>query len=431
MKLLSVVCACVLLIAGVFVLAAPPAGDRPEPAKARPSDDVKTLAKDSNEFGADLYKQLAGKEGNLFFSPGSIYPALGMLYNGARGETAAEMVKTLHLSLPVDKLNAAFAEQARLLNPPAPLPAKEGEKPKERPYQLSIANALWAQEGYKFNPEYLALTAKFFGAELTAVNFVTAAEAAREKINGWVEKKTNDKIKDLIPQGALTADTRMVLTNAIYFKGNWAEPFKKEDTRDEPFRTPAKRGDAAAGERKAPMMHRSGKYGYLKGDGFAAVELPYAGDELAMQVFLPDEVDGLAEFENKLSADNFAKWTFHSRDVNLSLPKFKMTREFTLNEQLARLGMPLAFSSKADLSGIGGSPGELYVSSVLHKAFVDVNEEGTEAAAATGIVVGVTAMPPPPVEFKADHPFLFIIRHKPTGGVLFIGRLVDPKDEGK
>jgi serpin B len=256
MKLLSLLCACVVLVAGVFVLAAPPpAGEKPEPASPKPSDEVKTLAKDSNEFATDLYKQLATKQGNLFFSPGSIYPALGMLYNGARGDTAKEMTRTMHLSLPADKLNPAFAEQAKLLNPPEPAPAEAGEKPKERPYQLSIANALWAQEGYKFNPDYLALTGKFFGAELTAVDYKTAAEPAREKINAWVEKKTNDKIKDLIPQGALTPDTRLVLTNAIYFKGNWAEPFKKENTKDAQAERPNAAGPGSEGADDEP--HRA------------------------------------------------------------------------------------------------------------------------------------------------------------------------------
>jgi serpin B len=172
----------------------------------------------------------------------------------------------------------------------------------------------------------------------------------------------------------------------------------------------------------------------MKEKGFAAVELPYAGDELSMQVFLPDSESGLDAVEKELTADNLAKWTFRNQEVQLTLPKFKMTQEFKLNDQLKQLGMPLAFSDKADLSGIGGSPGELYVSSVLHKSFIDVNEEGTEAAAATGIIVGTTAVavPKPPVIFKADHPFVFVIRHKPTGEVLFIGRVVDPdtKDAG-
>lgn len=426
MRLLMAMCVLALVGSAALVLA------KEKPAKAPPSEDVMTLAKDSNAFATGLYQQLREKEGNLFFSPGSVYTALGMLYAGARGDTAAEMGKAMHVTLPGDKLNPAFADLAKLMNPPAS--AKDdakGDKAKERAFQLSIANALWPQVDYAFKADYLATTGKYFNAELTGLDYRKEAEASRKKINAWVEKKTNDKIKDLIPQGVLTADTRLVLTNAIYFKGNWKDPFKKEDTKDESFSGVIKRGDAVAEGTKVPMMHRTGHYGYLKGDGFAAVELPYAGDELSMQVFLPEKVGGLADFEKQLTADNLAKWTFRSREVQLSLPKFKMTREVTLNDPLKAMGMRLVFTEKADLSGMAGSPGELCVTAVLHKAFVDVNEEGTEAAGATGIVVGITCMPPPPVEFKADHPFVFLIRHTATGEVLFAGRVVDPTGDGK
>ncbi len=327
-----------------------------------------------------------------------------------------------------EKLDPAFADLTRQLNGPAPDP-KAG--PAKRPFELVVANALWGQKGFPFRPEFIERTGKFYGAALTEVDYKTAAEQARQTINAWVEKQTNDKIKDLIPGGALNQDTRLVLTNAVYFKGKWSDPFEAAATRDRPFHLLP--GGDGAKTVQAPMMHKGATaFGYFKADGIAALELPYAGDELSMLVLLPDKNDGLAELEKKLTAQNLARWMglLRRRQVEVVLPRFKMTCQFSLKQKLQEMGMAEAFSDSADFSGMVEGGG-LKLTDVLHKAFVDVNEEGTEAAGATAVVVGVTSVmiDLPPV-FQADRPFVFLIRHKPTGAVLFLGRLTDPRQAG-
>ena len=379
---------------------------------AEPAADVKTLAADSNAFATDLYGRLAAGDGNLFFSPYSINSALAMTYGGARGETATQMAHVLHFSLPPDQLHPAAGELIKSLENGGAVDGKPA-------YELVVANALWGQKGYPYQPAFLSLLSKNYGAGLEQVDFAQA-EQVRKQINAWVEKQTRDKIKDLIPAGSLNAQTRLVLTNAIYFKGAWADPFKKQLTKEEPFHL--------GGEQTvtAEMMHQQHQFPYMENDDMQAVELPYAGRKLSMVVLLPRKVDGLAALEKQLTPETIDRWfkELRGQDVQLTLPKFTMTRQFELSKELEALGMTDAFSSKADFSGISTAEG-LMISQVIHKAFVDVNEEGTEAAAATAVTIRAQAVfrRPPPVVFRADHPFVFMIRDRDTNAILFLGRL--------
>jgi serpin B len=376
--------------------------------------DVAAVVKGNNQFAFDLYKQLSktdlGKNRNLFLSPESISTALAMTYGGARGETAEEMAKALRFGLPSDKLHPAFGALVRELN-------GDGKK---RAYQLNVANALWGQKGEGFKEDFFTLSKENYGAGLRQVDFAGTAEAARREINAWVEKQTNDKIKDLLPPGVIDALTKLVLTNAVYFKGDWHSQFKKDQTRDEVFR--------GGSDAKVPMMHQTTKFKYLDAGELQVLEMPYAGKELSMVVLLPKKVDTLADLERSLSADKLAGWLdrLREQEVIVSLPKFKATSEFALKGALEALGMKKAFQMPgADFSGINGKD-DLYITAVVHKAYVDVNEEGTEAAAATGVVVGVRSAPAAKPEFRADHPFVFLIRDTRNDSVLFLGRLVEP-----
>jgi serpin B len=366
-----------------------------------------------NAFALDLYARLRAKEGNLFFSPYSISTALAMTYAGARGDTAREMAQTLHFPADSERLHASYAALLNQLN-------GDGKK---RGYQLNVANALWGQKGEPFLNPFLTLVRDRYRAGLSELDFKAGPEEARKIINTWVEKKTQDKIKDLLPEGSVTPLTRLVLTNAIYFKGDWASQFLKAATREQPFTT------GAGAAIKVPMMNQTDQFNYLDGDTFQMLEMPYAGKELSMVVLLPKKADGLAELEKTLTADALAGWVGKLRQtrVQVGFPKFKMTKGLSLSDILAKMGMPLAFSDRADFSGMNGSR-DLFITGVFHKAFVDVNEEGTEAAAATGVVVGVRAAPKERLtRFVADHPFVFLIRDARSGSVLFMGRVTDPR----
>jgi serpin B len=293
-------------------------------------------------------------------------------------------------------------------------------------YQLSVANALWAQKGYSFLEAFLSLLKNDYGAGLNQVDFKGATEATRVTINQWVEQKTQDKIKDLLKPGALRADTRLVLTNAIYFKGNWDTQFDKAQTKDEDFFLSAEQ------KVTAPLMHREGGFNYLDGGTFQALEIPYKGKELSMVILLPKDRAGLPALEQSLSAEHTQQWLSKlapASKVVVTLPKYKMTQEFELGTQLAAMGMPQAFESSADFSGMTGHR-DFAISNVIHKAYVDVIEEGTEAAAATAVTMRAMAIrvptQPPPV-FRADHPFLFLIRENQSNSILFLGRVVDPR----
>jgi len=383
-------------------------------AQTPPTPDQAAVAESNNTFAVNLYGQLRKQPGNLFFSPESISSAFAMAYAGARGETASQMASTLHFTLPPARLHPAMGQLIAALNAPHP------------GYQLSVANALWAQKDSTFLPAFLKLTSDDYAAGFRPVDFKTAPESARDTINHWVEQKTNDKIKDLLPSGSVKPDTRLVLTNAIYFKGDWQTPFEKSSTQNEDFFL------SAAHPVKAPLMHLSARLEYFKGDNFQAVSIPYKAGQLSMIVFLPNSTDGLPAFEQSFTAANAKKWIDQmsgSNRVILTLPKFKMSSSFELSGTLTVLGMKDAFNrGLADFSAITGKP-DLFISAAIHKAFVDVNEEGTEAAAATGIIMSrATAMarPIPPIIVRVDHPFLFLIRDDNSGSILFMGRVTDP-----
>ena len=381
------------------------------PLLAGEESDVKTLVDGNTKFAFDLYAKLKEKEGNLFFSPYSISTALAMTYAGARGNTEKQMAEVLHFILKDDSLHSAFLELQTQLN----AVQEKGE------IELSIANSIWGQEGYDFLKEFLDIINEYYQGKVKLVDFIEACENARNQINEWVEQKTKDKIKELIKPGILNPLTRLVLVNAIYFKGKWEKEFEKKLTKDTPFwLTPE---DSI----HCPMMQQKGSFNYCENDSLQILELPYLGDDLSMIVLLPREVDGLKKLENCLTIDNLNKWMNVSyQEIKVYLPKFKITSGFSLGKTLYDMGMTDAFIPyKADFSGMNGSK-ELFISKVIHKAFVDVNEEGTEAAAATAVVMLKAVAPKQPIVFRADHPFVFLIRDNHSGSVLFLGRMVDP-----
>ena len=377
--------------------------------QAAPAGETSPVAADNNAFAADLYAKLAEGEGNLFFSPFSISTALAMTHAGARGQTAEQMAKALHFVLPQDKLHAAMGALVRQLN----------EAGKQKGAKLIVANALWGHQDFQFLKEFLAVNDGHYGAGLRRVDFASP-ETARATINGWVADQTNKLIPELIPPGILNPLTRLVLTNAIYFKGTWLTQFEPKRTRELPF-------TLATGDKvQAPMMHQTGHFGYAEARGWQALEVPYQGRELSMVVVLPRAHDGLPALETVFTARFVAeRLRTRAQKVVVALPKFKLESSFDLSKVLASMGMPDAFTRKADFSGMTGGR-DLYISAVIHKAVVDVNEEGSEAAAATAVVPAPTNGGKR-VSFRADHPFLFFIRHKPTGSILFLGRVMNPK----
>jgi len=350
------------------------------------------------DFGVELYKRLAaGNRENLFFSPASIELALAMTYAGARGQTAAQMKKALRLELADDELHSAFAT------------LKESLLAKKKGLSVSVANALWGQKDYSFKEAFVDLLRKHYGAGLRRVDFKGDSEGARRTINRWVEKETREKIKRLIPEGALGALTRLVLTNAIYFKG--------EDV--DMMRMPAGRKDL------------SKKFLYLGTEKFRMLELPYSGGEFAMVMLLPRKRDGLADLEKELTAEALQGWLSKMRKTKLGrvcIPKFEITwGTKSLKKALVEMGMADAFDqTRADFTGMTDEKPPLYVSDVLHKAFVKVDEEGTEAAAATAVVMKALGIAP---QVVAGHPFVFLMRHRKTDTILFMGRVTKPKAE--
>ena len=385
----------------------------------------------SNDFALDLYNRLADSEGNLFFSPASIQTALAMTYAGAKSRTATQMAKVLHFKKAGQGIHPAFQSLLQKLNTPRMVKSYEqaGDEIKmiEKPaYALVIANALWGQHGYPWHQAFLNLTASNYGAGLRQVDFANHPEEARKTINRWVEEKTRDRIKDLITKGAISPMMRLILTNAIYFKAAWANEFADHATREMPFHV------SESSQVPVSMMFQKENFRYLETESFQAVVMPYKANELAMIVFLPRTVDGLDDFEKSLSTDKLDGWMadLHREEVEVYFPEFEFTSSFSLSSVLKDMGMEDAFSQKsADFSGMTAAE-RIFISKVLHKAFVAVDENGTTAAAATAVMLSATAMPmpkPEPKVFRADHPFLFCIRHIPTGKILFMGRFADPK----
>jgi serpin B len=383
------------------------------------SQDARRLAQGSNAFGFDLYARLRATRGNLVVSPASVSTALTMTWGGARGATAEQMARVMHLEGTPAAVLPASGRLAAMLQDPA------------RPLVFRIANRLFGEKSAAFESAYLQATKAAFGAGLEPVDFKGAPEKARVFINGWVEEQTEKRIRDLIPPGAVNADTRLALVNAIYFLGDWAEPFEKNATRPRPFHvTPTTPKDV-------PTMHRLATLRFAPGEGRKALELPYKGDQLSMVLVLPDALDGLDALEAALTPAAFDALVASLKPtrVSVALPKFEIdpAASLALADLLQAMGMRLAFDrEKADFTGIAHpkSPADrLYLARVYHKAFVKVDEKGTEAAAATAaLMMRAGSMPPveKPAEFKADHPFLFFIRDKATGLVVFMGRVADP-----
>ncbi|MCS6843002.1 MAG: serpin family protein [Caldilineales bacterium] len=363
-------------------------------------------------FALDLYRQLCRQEGNLFFSPYSISSALAMTYAGARGNTAAQLARALHFGLEGDTLHATFAALNGLLR----------ELNAEEKVTVQVANALWPCLGYAFLPAFLDRLKTHYGVSLTPVDFRADPAGARQQINAWAEQHTGGKIKDLIPDGVLTPLTRLVLTNAIYFKGRWERPFDPARTQPAPF-------SVRPGQQvMAPTMAQTLRCGYGEEDELEVLELSYVGRGLSMIVLLPREVDGLARLEEQLTVEALDLWVaqlWHT-EVQVFLPRFTVETSFRLDSALKALGAVDAFDrQRADFSGMDGSR-ELYLDAVLHKAFVEVAEEGTEAAAATAAAIAVRASMGRPLLFRVDHPFLFLIRENSVGSILFMGRVVNP-----
>ncbi|NPV74973.1 MAG: serpin family protein [Anaerolineae bacterium] len=381
-------------------------------------EDLLVLAQDNAAFALDLYQVLRLQDGNLFYSPYSISTALAMTYAGAMGQTADQMSQALHFSLPPERLHPAFNALALDL---AARPEQAGGDVKT-PFELSVANALWGQKDFQFLPEFLDLLAQNYGAGMRLVNFSEDAEGSRRIINQWVSDQTRARIQDLLPPGSLDAMTRLVLTNAIYFKAGWLHQFEKESTRPAPFYL------LDGSTVQAQTMRLNKPFGYAILENARALELPYEGGGVSMLLLLPDEGQFQA-VEARLDGDLLGElqqnWQYGS--VDLALPKFTFESQFDLNQALSGLGMADAFNaSQADFSGMTGNR-ELYISSVVHKAFVAVDETGTEAAAATAVIMGATAaMPQEPVIFHFDRPFIFLIRDNQTGSILFAGRVLDP-----
>lgn len=381
--------------------------------QARLPSDLWTVVQGNTSFAMDLYHQLRQVEGNLFLSPYSISTALAMTYAGARGRTATQMARALHLKLDPEQLHPAFGGlQARL-----------NDIERKGKVQLAVANSLWPMVGYALRDAFLDLTAGSYGAQVRALDY-SRPEKARRTINTWVEEKTARKIAEVIPPGFLNDLTRLVLVNAIYFKGDWDLPFDLGSTLDLPFWvTPSLQVET-------PTMTQKHRFRYGETGDLQAVELPYAGDDLSMVVLLPRDRGGLAALEARLTPKNLDRWSesLREREIRVYLPRFETTSFFRIDDALRSLGMVDAFADGADFSGMDGTR-LLYLSAALHKAYVATDEQGTEAAAATAALMVTLGFPAPVPEFRADHPFVFLIREKGTGSVLFIGRVTNPSKD--
>ena len=382
-----------------------------------PSADAQELADGNTAFAFDLYQALQSEKGNLFFSPYSISTALAMTYAGARGETEQQMADTLHFSLPQTQLHPAFNSLDLQLTT-----NEEGGKSDEiTDFTLRIANSLWGQQGYPFLEEFLDMLAENYGAGMRLVDFVTASEPARIAINDWVSDQTEEKIKDLIPQGTIGPMTRLVLANAIYFYANWQRQFDPNDTRDAAF--------TLLNEEQVtvPMMSQLSGLLYTQGEGYQAVEMPYVGGKAAMTIVVPDSGE-FGNFEASLTVSQIDQIiaNLELKQVQLSLPKFTYESEFSLAGTLAQMGMRDAVDPMAaNFSGMDDTR-ELFISEVIHKAFVAVDEEGTEAAAATAVVMECSAMPMVDVTLTIERPFIYLIRDTDNGSILFMGRVLNP-----
>ncbi|XP_072547792.1 leukocyte elastase inhibitor-like isoform X2 [Salminus brasiliensis] len=374
----------------------------------------------NTSFALDLFKKIreGNKQGNVFYSPLSISSALAMVSLGAAGNTEAQMSESLHFSKAKDNVHVGFSKLMSALN-------KAGA-----PYALSLANRLYGEQSYKFVEKFLGDTKTHYQAELEPVDFKTKSEAARVKINTWVEKHTQEKIKDLLAKGDVDELTRLVLVNAIYFKGNWEKKFQSNGTIELPFKLNKK------DTKPVQMMHQKAKFplAYIPDMDCQILEMPYAGKDLSMLIMLPremqDDTTGLEKLEQNLTYENFMEWTrpdmMENVEVQVSLPRFKLEETYDMKGLLVSMGMVDAFDPvKCDFSRMSPCD-DLVLSKVVHKSFVEVNEEGTEAAAATAAIMMMRCAMLPPERFVADHPFLFFIRHNESRSILFCGRFSSP-----
>lgn len=378
-----------------------------------PAEDLAALVKGNTDFGASVYRKIAKPGENLFFSPFSISQVLSMVYAGARGETETGMAQALHFSLPQSRLHPA----TNALNLRLDAQAERTAGGEGTPTQFRRVNATWSQKGVSFEPAFLDVLALYYGNGMHVVDFSTQASAIREDINGWVARQTEDRIQNLLPADAVTPSTRLLLVNALYFKGAWAAPFRPDSTGGAPFHR------LDGGTQEVQMMRSQVSIDYLRGEGFEAVGLPFVKHTYRMLFIVPE--DGrFAEVESQLSADFLAdvRGGMVSRDVILGLPRFQVEQSFSLAETLKALGMAQAFTEWADFSGLAQQE-KLALARVEHKAFVSVDEKGTEAAAATAVIVAPPSIPEP---LTVDRPFLFFIEDAETKTVLFLGRFVKP-----
>ena len=392
-----------------------PAGD---PVPDITDADLATLSTGNGEFALALFGRLCQESGddNVMVSPYSISSALAMTWAGASGSTAEEMASVLGFAIDRPVVHAGFRRISDMLGPEGRSELCEGD-----PVELEVANAIWVEAGFPLLDPYVGIVTGCYRAEARNADFSGDPEAQRLIINGWVGEKTNGRIEDLLGPGSVSGDTRVILTNAVYFKGSWLDEFDPGQTRDGVFTT------LGGAEETVPLMHRTADMDYFDGEGYRAVSLPYSDGAARMVAILPDS--GIREFEQRLSTADLAAMTdgFATREVFLAMPRFESTSSFSLSPVLSGMGMPSAFDpSAADFSGMTGGR-DLFVSDVVHKAFVRVDETGTEAAAATGVIMALTAMPQEqPVQFVLDRPFLFLIIDDLTGTVLFMGRVADP-----
>jgi len=370
---------------------------------------VQEVVNANNKFAFELYSQLAKNEtGNIFYSPYSIFSALSMTYEGAKGQTAEEMKNVLHLP-ESSILRPNFARIYNNINT------------RRDSYELRTGNALWLQKDYPFIKDYKKVVEEYYGGKAANVDFASETEKSRQIINSFIAEQTNNKIKELIPQELLARETKLVLTNAIYFKGTWQYEFDKSATHEDDFKVSQNKTV------KVQMMHMSNvKLNYTDLGNLQILELPYKGGNISMLILLPKE--NLESVEANLTAEKISKYRSLMKEIEISeiyIPKFEFSTMYSLKEKLKNLGMKGAFDpAQADFSGITAAE-RLYIDFVLHKAYIKVDEEGTEAAAATAVGIE-TVFVQPQIIFKADHPFIFIIQEKKTGNILFIGRIVNP-----
>jgi serpin B len=375
-----------------------------------PPEDLAALVRGNSAFAFDLYRKIRGDSGNLFFSPYSISAALAMVYAGTRGETEQQMAQALHFTLPQERLHPAFNA--------LDLALASGENEN---FRLNIANALWGQMGKYFRSDFLDLLAMNYGAGMWLVNFIEDAEGARIRINDWVSERTENKIENLLPLRAVNPLTRLVITNAIYFRASWQFPFPESATTESTF-TLLDNSKVTV----QMMASEVERFRYAEGEGYQAVELPYDGDA-SMLIILP-ALDKFSEFEMTLTAERVGEivGALRYEYVRLKMPKFRFEKPLDLARTLQEMGMPAAFvPGRADFSGIDGTR-DLYITNISHKAFISVDENGTEAAAATAVTIGIIGLPPRPIEISIDRPFVFMIRNNSTSAILFLGRVLDP-----